>query len=97
MNRYFKYRWNETTGDKLDDWGFSTWYSEFDEDFYTIRQLIIFDNGNILKYHENHIGDEFGFLAEKSISVEELKDSGSIEISQDEFKSIWTSHKALNE
>jgi hypothetical protein len=97
MKRYFKYRWNETRGDEFDDWGFSTWYSEFDEDFYASRQLEIFDNGNILKYNGEHFSDEFGMLGDKSLSFEELKDSGSVEISQDEFANTWASHKDLNE
>ncbi len=97
MRKYFKYRWNETSGDKFDDWGFSTWYNEFDEDFYASRQLVIYDSGNILKYDEKHLDDEFGCLAEKSLSLAELEESEFIEISQDEFENIWTSHQALNE
>ncbi len=97
MKRYFKYRCNETRGDQFDDWGFSNWYNELDEDFFSSRQLEIFDNGNILKYDENKFSDEFGMLCDQSLSLEELENSGSVEISQDEFESIWTSRKALNE
>jgi hypothetical protein len=57
--RYFKFRWNESRGDKFDDWGKSTFYHELDEDFWAIRQIEIYDNGNILKYDEKHFSDEF--------------------------------------
>lgn len=97
MKRYFKYRWNETRGDEFDDWGFSTWYSEFDEDIYATRQLEIYDNGNILKYNDEHFSDKVVMLADQSLSIEELKDSESVEISQEEFETIWNSLVALNE
>lgn len=97
MKRYFKYRWNESRGDEYDNWGFSNWYNEFDEDFFTLRVIQVFDNGNILKYSEEYIDDEFGMLPEGVLIFEDLIASGSVEISQEEFESVWTSSKALNE
>ncbi len=92
MKKYFKYRWNENRGDEFDDWGFSTWYNEVDEKFYTIRQIEIYDNGNILKYCNEHLEDKFGALAEKSLE----ESSAFLEISQVEFENIWNSQKTLN-
>lgn len=95
MKRYFKYRCNESLIDN--SWGFSSWYNEFDEDFYALRQIEIYDNGTILKYDEKHFSDEFGMLCDQSFTVEKLKESHSIEISQEEFESVWATSKALNE
>src|SRR5688500_182439 len=97
MKRYFKYRWNESRGDEYDSWGFSSWYNEFDEVFFTLRVIQVYDNGTILKYSEEYIDDEFVGLAEWSQSLEELIDCVLIDISQEEFESVWTSSKALNE
>jgi len=96
MKRYFKYRWEETRDDKYDDWGFSTWFSEFDEELYATRQIEIYDNGNVLKYDENLLADEFGMLGEKSLTDGELEESGSIEISKTEFEKKWSNLKAFN-
>ncbi len=96
MNRYLKYRWEETRGDNFDDWGFSTWYSETDEELYSLRQIEVYDNGNVLTYDEQHLNDEFGFLAEKSIDIEDLKESNTLEISKAEFEEKWSTLKSLN-
>lgn len=93
MERYFKYRWNESRNDEFDSWGFSTWYSEFDEELYPTRQIEIYDNGIVLKYSNEHLDDEFGMLGDQSLSGD-LEDS--LEISKVEFENIWTSHKSLN-
>ena len=99
MKRYFRFRWNETTADKFDSWGFSIFYHEIGEDFYAIRQLIIYDNGNALKYTEEHLSDSYGILVETSLEevIHNLEESGTIEISQEEFENVWVSNTALNE
>jgi hypothetical protein len=93
--RYFRYRWNENRGDKFADWGFITFYHEIDEDFYATRHLEIYDNGNVLKYDDEHWDDEFGMLADQSLE-DALEDSDTIEISQAEFEEIWAAKKALS-
>lgn len=90
--RYFKFFWNENRGDKYSDWGNSTWYHEVDEEFYAIRQLTIYDNGNITKYDLEHLDDEFGLLAEGVLEI----GSESEEISKEEFEAVWTSYIAIN-
>lgn len=96
MNRYFKYRWEETRGDEYADWGFSTFYTELDSEYYALRQIEVYDNGNILKYDETCLDDKFGMLAEKALSEEELEESNCIEISKKEFDEKWLNLKALN-
>jgi hypothetical protein len=96
MNRYFEYRWEETSGGEFDDWGFSNWYLETDQELYPLRQIVVYDNGSVLKYDENHFIDEFGMLPDQSVTEEELKESNTLEISKDEFEDKWLTLNALN-
>ncbi len=85
--RYFKKNWEETTGDELtDDWGVSIFYFETDDSLNVLKQIQIFENGNILKYDELNNEDEFGAMADQSLEEEEFLDC---EISKEEFYNIW--------
>ncbi len=95
MKRYFKYRWNETRDDEFEGWGFSTQYSETDEELFPIRQIEIYDNGIALKYDNEHLEDRFKFSADKSIE-DVLENPNNAEISKEDFENLWTSHKAFN-
>lgn len=93
MKRYFEYRWNESRGDEFDSWGFSTWYSEFDEELFPTRQIEIYDNGIVLKYSNKHLSDEFGALGDQFLSGNL---ENSLEISKEEFENIWNLQKIFN-
>ncbi len=85
--RYFKKNWEETTGDELtDDWGVSIFYFETDDSLNVLKQIQIFENGNILKYDELNNEDEFGAMADQSLEEEEFLDC---EITKEEFYNIW--------
>ena len=85
--RYFKKKWEETTGDELtDDWGVSIFYFETDKSLNVLKQIQIFENGNILKYDELNNEDEVGAMADQSLEKEEFLDC---EISKEEFYNIW--------
>ena len=84
--KYYKYKWNESLGGELDNWGFSLWYIEIGEDEYYSRQITIFDNGKILKYSENKLDDEFGSLCDQKF---DLSDFDGIECSKKEFEDNW--------
>ena len=85
--RYFKKNWEETTGDELtDDWGVSIFYFETDKSLNVLKQIQIFENGNILKYDELNNEDEFGAMADQSLEEEEFLDC---EIPKEEFYNIW--------
>ena len=85
--KYFKKNWEETTGDELtDDWGVSIFYFETDDSLNVLKQIQIFENGNILKYDELNNEDEFGAMADQSLEEEEFLDC---EISKEEFYNIW--------
>ena len=85
--RYFKKNWEETTGEELtDDWGVSIFYFETDDSLNVLKQIQIFENGNILKYDELNNEDEFGAMADQSLEEEEFLDC---EITKEEFYNIW--------
>lgn len=71
--RYLKKKWEETTGDELtDDWGVSIFYFETDDSLNVLKQIQIFENGNILKYDELNNENEFGAMADQSLEEEEF-------------------------
>lgn len=85
--RYFKKFWNETTGDELtDSWGKSTYYFETDENYNVLKQIQVFENKKILKYDEQNFEDQYGFLTDRPLEIEDLGDS---ELSEIDFYKIW--------
>ena len=69
-----------------DDWGVSIFYFETDDSLNVLKQIQIFENGNILKYDELNNEDESGAMADQSLEEEEFLDC---EISKEEFYNIW--------
>tara|TARA_R110002167_G_C12662194_1_gene650031 strand:+ start:1766 stop:2041 length:276 start_codon:yes stop_codon:yes gene_type:complete len=84
--KYFKAEWNESRGDEYDSWGTSIWFLELDEENNPIRQIEVYQNGNILKYDSIKMTDDFGMLGDQAIQIEEMN---GIELSQSEFESQW--------
>jgi len=62
------------------------WYVEIREDGYPNRQIVIYDNGNILKYSENKLEDEYGGLGDQKIDLSEFD---GVECSITEFENNW--------
>ncbi len=90
MMRYLKNYWNESQGDEYDSWGNSTYYFELGQDDYPVRQIIVYDNGNSLKYRfKDIIEDKYGFLSDKPILNEEIQEYNFTEIPKDEFEKVW--------
>jgi hypothetical protein len=86
--RYFKKFWKESTGDKLtDSWGSSTYYFETDFNLNVKKQLQLFQNGKKLKYDEQNIEDELGFLSDQTLDIQEFTVN---EIKKNEFDEIWS-------
>ena len=86
--RYFRRFWDETRGDEFDSWGTSWWFFEIDEDGYVIRVLQHYGGGQILRYSEEHLSDEYGSLPDRFPDLDDLVD---YEISRDEFEADWGS------
>ena len=84
---YFKYRWDETTGEEItDSWGCSIFYLETNLTFYPTRQLQLFDNGNALKYDTGYLDDKLGGLGDQPIDPEDFTGE---RIDKEEFEEIW--------
>ncbi|PZP38665.1 MAG: hypothetical protein DI598_20505 [Pseudopedobacter saltans] len=85
--RYFKKIWNESTGEELtDSWGRSIYYFETDENLNVIKQIQKFVNGKILNYDEQNLEDDFGFLTDQPLELDDFIDN---EISKAEFYDVW--------
>lgn len=87
MGKYFRFRWNDTAGDLIDSWGYSTWFVELDDEMFPMRQVVKFDNGNTLTYDRIHLRDQFGQLGDQSL-VGQLSDQ-FVQITKNEFESAW--------
>ncbi|MEO6148547.1 MAG: hypothetical protein ABIN95_07035 [Mucilaginibacter sp.] len=81
---YLKRFWDESRGDKFDEWGTSTWYFEASPDDYPVRQIEVYASGKILKYNENNPYDKYGGLSDQPLEVEEYEP-----LTKDEFEAIW--------
>ena len=87
MKHYFKRQWEETTGDELTDtWGTSTYFVETDEQFNVIRQIQVFEKGQVLKYAIDNTVDEFGMLSDQQLDITEFEE---FLIDEKEFSDIW--------
>jgi uncharacterized protein (DUF433 family) len=86
--KYFKRYRDETTGDDLtDSWGTCYYYFETDDQLNVLRQLQVFENGQILKYDTEYLEDKLGGLSE--LPLDEV--FVLFQIYKAEFEQIWTS------
>lgn len=86
--KYFKRYWDETTGNDLtNSWGTSYYYFETDDQLNVLRQLEVFENGQILKYDTEYLEDKLGGLSEVPLD-EEFE---AFQIDKTEFEQIWLS------
>jgi len=92
MVHHYKRRWNESRGDDFDSWGESWWLFETDDDFRPQRQMEIYDGGQVLRYHPEHIEDAYGQLSEVPLDPAEFE---PFRISREEFERLWSSSAPL--
>ena len=84
--RHVKRRWDESRGDRHDEFGQSWWYFEIDPNCYVLRQITQYDGGQIFGYNSELQADEHGMLS--TVPLErELLDYDFI--SRDEFENVW--------
>lgn len=94
MSRFFKRPWDECRGDAYEAWGTSVWYFELDDERYPVRQIEIYESGDVLTYDQTHLDDEYGGLGEAALDGEE--EWKPFEIAEHEFDSAWRSAKPRN-
>lgn len=84
---YYKRHFNEDRIEKSENWGTCIYYLESNQKGKILRQIEIYENGKRLKYSEEFIEDEFGFLADQTISLLEFEEYA---ISKNDFEYQWT-------
>lgn len=87
--KHYRFNWDEFRGGEEDHWGKSLWYIEVDNEGWLTRQLEIYENGQVLKYDEDKIEDEYGMLGDQKMTKEELGEFGAKLISLEEFNLRW--------
>jgi hypothetical protein len=92
--RYFKRTWNEPRGDSYDGWGTSVWYFELDEARNPVRQIEMYESGDLLAYDGTQLDDEYGGLGDQALEGED--EWKPVEITEDEFEAAWRSVKPRN-
>jgi hypothetical protein len=77
-------------------WGRFTLYLEIGEDLCSVRQVHVFENGNMLCYDRIHWVDDFGMLGDAKINRNRMNGpwGKSAEIKSAEFERVWTAARA---
>ncbi|OUL34153.1 hypothetical protein BV372_14445 [Nostoc sp. T09] len=91
--RYCKWFWDESLGGEYEHWGTSTYFMEVGHDLYAVRQIEIYENGNILSYDRSHLTDDYGMLCDKQFNEEDLLEFA---ITKAEFEQIWNTKIPIN-
>ncbi|MCC2546355.1 hypothetical protein LJY25_07855 [Hymenobacter sp. BT175] len=87
MTLYFKRPWYEAdSGSLTGGWGTSVWLFETDIEGMALRQIILYANGQHLKYSLQNPDDEYGFLADQALDLGEFEE---FRITKDEFDEAW--------
>jgi hypothetical protein len=94
MPQYFKRAWDEPRGDGYHAWGTSVWYLEVDNDHYPVRQIEMYQSGDVLTYDQTHLADDYGMLGDQALEGED--EWRPFEITADEFEAAWHSVKPQN-
>jgi hypothetical protein len=85
---HYKRRWENGMGDKEADWGCSDVYFEAAQDGTVTRQVVIYEDGSVLKYDPDRIQDRFGALSRMPLETAEYS---PFRISSEDFESAWNS------
>jgi hypothetical protein len=76
------------------DWGGTTHYLEVGDDQRAVRQVDVYDNGNVLRYDRFHQWDGYGMLLDLKFSRKPKWAAffpGAEMISGDDFERVWRS------
>jgi hypothetical protein len=84
--RYYKRHFDETRTEQSEDWGTCDYYFETNHDGEVLRQIEVYANGKTLKYSEQFIENEFGFLADQPLN---LFDFEKFAINKTDFEFQW--------
>lgn len=91
--KYYKWVWDVSLGGEFDDWGTSTYFMEIGNTLYPLRQIEVYENGNVLFYDHSHFLDDYGMLCDQKIDVLDIQE---FEITQAEFEQVWQTKVPIN-
>jgi len=83
---YYKRRFDETRTEQSESWGTCDYYFETNQDGEVLRQIEVYENGKTLKYSEQFIEDEFGFLTDQPLDLPDFK---NFSITKNDFEFQW--------
>ena len=83
---YYKRHFNEIRTEKSETWGTCDYYFETNQNGQILRQIEVYENGKELKYSDEFIEDEYGFLADQPI---DLLDFENFVINKSDFEYQW--------
>ena len=84
--RYYKRHFDENRTEQSEDWGTCEYYFETNQNGEVLRQIEVYANGKTLKYNEQFIKDEFGFLTDQPL---DLFDFEKFSINKTDFEFQW--------
>ncbi|MEV4167512.1 hypothetical protein [Nonomuraea dietziae] len=92
--RFFRRPWDEERGDQYSSWGWSTFYLAIDDTGTAHQQVIVYANGVVLAYDDEHDEDEYGGLTYADLDLEEFS---PFEITRQEFCDELAQFKPIND
>lgn len=93
FRKYCKWFWDESLGGDYDTWGTSTYFMEVGRDLCAVRQIEVYENGNVLFYDGSHFADNHGMLCDKPLGEKDIQEFG---ISKAEFEQVWNTRTPMN-
>jgi hypothetical protein len=93
IRKYYKWFWEVSLGGDFDAWGTSTYFMEIGTDYHALRQIEVYENGNVLFYDSEHFADNYGMLCDRKLDDNNIEE---FEISQAEFELVWQSRIPIN-
>ncbi|WP_193198060.1 hypothetical protein [Nostoc sp. MG11] len=91
--KYCKWVWDESFEGEFDTWGTSTYFMEIGQNLHAIRQIEVYENGNVLSYDGNHFSDNYGMLCDQRIGEDDIQE---FEITKIEFEQVWNTKTPIN-
>lgn len=84
--QYYKRHFDETRTEQSEDWGACDYYFEANQNGEVLRQIEVYANGKTLKYGEQFLEDEFGFMADQALNPFDFE---NFVITKTDFEFQW--------
>lgn len=95
-DQFFRRRWEERRGDEFASWGLADYLFATNAEGVVEAQWEIYDDGHVLVYDVDYPEDDFGFLPDQPLDLEEF---GPHRIDRADFEAAiqdLTPHKPLS-